>query len=71
MGDIRDGVEAYKKALELEPDMMEAWLNMGQACKEEARVDEADRALTRVGAVFGGGGAVLWMGVCLLLSLTS
>jgi hypothetical protein len=48
MGDIRDGCEAYQKAIELSPDMLEAWLNLGQACKEEARVDEAERALTKV-----------------------
>jgi predicted TPR repeat methyltransferase len=48
MGDIRSGCEAYEKALELEPNMLEAWLNLGQACKEEARVEEAERALTKV-----------------------
>ncbi len=48
MGDIRSGCEAYEKAIELEPNMLEAWLNLGQACKEEARVDEAERALTKV-----------------------
>jgi hypothetical protein len=30
MGDIRDGLAAYEKAVELAPDMREAWLNMGQ-----------------------------------------
>ncbi len=29
-GNIRDGVAAYKKAVELKPDMKEAWFNMGQ-----------------------------------------
>lgn len=48
MGDIRDGCKAYQKALELDPSMREAWLNLGQACKEEARVDEADKALCKV-----------------------
>lgn len=50
MGDIRDGCEAYQKAIDLAPDMLEAWLNLGQACKEEARVEEAERALTKVRA---------------------
>jgi predicted TPR repeat methyltransferase len=49
MGDIREGCRAYEKALELVPEMKEAWLNLGQALKEEGRVKEAERALTQVG----------------------
>lgn len=30
MGDIRLGVAAYEKAIELSPDNREAWLNLGQ-----------------------------------------
>lgn len=48
MGDIRDGVAAYEKALALSPDSREAWLNLGQALKEEGRTREAERALTRL-----------------------
>jgi hypothetical protein len=48
MGDIRDGCKAYEKALELVPEMKEAWLNLGQALKEEGRVKDAERALTQV-----------------------
>jgi cytochrome c-type biogenesis protein CcmH/NrfG len=48
MGDIRDGCRAYEKAIELLPEMKEAWLNLGQALKEEGRVKEAERALTKV-----------------------
>lgn len=51
MGDIREGCRAYEKAIELVPDMKEAWLNLGQALKEEARVKDAERALTQVGQV--------------------
>lgn len=51
MGDIREGCKAYEKAIELAPQMKEAWLNLGQALKEEGRVKEAERALTKVGAV--------------------
>lgn len=29
-GDIRDGVAAYKKAVQLKPDLKEAWFNMAQ-----------------------------------------
>jgi Tfp pilus assembly protein PilF len=29
-GDIRDGVAAYERAVQLKPDLKEAWLNMGQ-----------------------------------------
>lgn len=47
MGDIRDGCKAYEKAIELQPNMREAWLNLGQALKEEGRVREAERALTK------------------------
>lgn len=31
MGDIRQGVAAYERAIKLEPEMREAWLNLGQA----------------------------------------
>eukprot|EP00775_Hariotina_reticulata_P011921 gene11921-12065_t len=47
MGDIRDGCRAYERAIELQPEMREAWLNLGQALKEEGRVKEAERALTK------------------------
>jgi hypothetical protein len=30
------------------PEMKEAWLNLGQALKEEGRVKDAERALTKV-----------------------
>ena len=62
MGDIRSGCEAYEKALELEPNMLEAWLNLGQACKEEARVEEAERALTKVSWGVGWGNVCFWGG---------
>ena len=29
-GDIRDGVKAYEKAVEANPKLKEAWVNMGQ-----------------------------------------
>jgi hypothetical protein len=35
------------------PEIKEAWLNLGQALKEEGRVKDAERALTKV-AVFSG-----------------
>jgi tetratricopeptide (TPR) repeat protein len=50
MGDIRDGCRAYERSIELQPEMREAWLNLGQALKEEGRVKEAERALTKVRA---------------------
>lgn len=50
MGDISDGCRAYERSIELQPEMREAWLNLGQALKEEGRVKEAERALTKVGA---------------------
>ena len=31
MGDIRDGVAAYERAVALSPDMKEAWINLAQA----------------------------------------
>lgn len=34
MGDIGDGIAAYKKAIELQPDHREAWANLAQARKE-------------------------------------
>ncbi len=37
MGDIREGVKAYERALSLDPSMREAWVNLGQALKEEVR----------------------------------
>jgi cytochrome c-type biogenesis protein CcmH/NrfG len=48
MGDIREGCKAYERAIELLPEMKEAWLNLGQALKEEGRVKDAERALTKV-----------------------
>lgn len=30
MGDIREGVAAYQKAIKLAPDMKEAWINLAQ-----------------------------------------
>ena len=38
-GDIRDGVRAYEKAVELNPKLKEGWVNMGQVCasREHAR----------------------------------
>lgn len=47
MGDIREGCKAYEKAIELSPNLREAWLNLGQALKEEGRVKEAERTLTK------------------------
>lgn len=47
MGDIRDGVKSYERAVELKPDLKEGWINMGQALKEEGRTKEADRAFTK------------------------
>ncbi len=29
-GDIRDGVAAYERAVQLKPDLKECWLNMAQ-----------------------------------------
>lgn len=48
MGDIREGCKAYQRALDLAPELKEVWLNLGQACKEEARVKEAEDALIKV-----------------------
>ena len=48
MGNIREGVRAYEKAVDISPDMKEAWLNMGQALKEEGRTAEAEKALLKV-----------------------
>jgi hypothetical protein len=35
MGDIRQGVAAYRKAVQLNPKLKEGWINLGQALKEE------------------------------------
>lgn len=34
MGDIGDGIRAYQKAINLQPNHREAWVNMAQARKE-------------------------------------
>ena len=34
MGDIGDGIAAYRKAIDLQPDHREAWANLAQARKE-------------------------------------
>ena len=34
MGDISDGVAAYRRAIALQPRMLDAWFNMAQAYKE-------------------------------------
>ncbi|GAX83792.1 hypothetical protein CEUSTIGMA_g11217.t1 [Chlamydomonas eustigma] len=47
-GDIRDGVAAYERAVQLKPDLKEAWLNMGQALKEEGRIKEAEKVYAKV-----------------------
>lgn len=36
MGDIGDGIAAYQKAIDLQPDHREAWANLAQARKEVA-----------------------------------
>lgn len=75
MGDIREGVKAYERAVALRPDYREAWVNMGQALKEEGRTREAEAALTRVrrgwgvcvGVGGGEGGGAAAVGSALLL----
>lgn len=34
MGNIGDGIRAYQKAIDLQPNHREAWVNMAQARKE-------------------------------------
>lgn len=34
MGNIGEGIRAYKKTIELQPDHREAWANLAQAQKE-------------------------------------
>lgn len=34
MGDIGDGIRAYQKVIDMQPDHREAWVNMAQARKE-------------------------------------
>ena len=39
MGDIGDGIRAYHKAIDLQPNHREAWVNMAQARKEVSKHD--------------------------------
>jgi tetratricopeptide (TPR) repeat protein len=64
MGNIREGVRAYEKAVEISPDMKEAWLNMGQALKEEGRTVEAEKALLKVISLL-----LVALGQCRLLAM--
>lgn len=34
MGDIGDGIRAYQKVIDMQPNHREAWVNMAQARKE-------------------------------------
>lgn len=36
-GDIREGIQAYREALKLNPKLRDAWINMAQALKEVGR----------------------------------
>jgi Tfp pilus assembly protein PilF len=37
MGDIGDGIRAYQRVIDMQPDHREAWVNMAQARKEVRR----------------------------------
>ena len=48
LGDSREGVAAYRQAVAFKPDYNEVWLKIGQVCKEEGEVQEAEEALRKV-----------------------
>ena len=51
MGDIGDGIRAYQKVIDMQPDHREAWVNMAQARKEVRQhrsVHAAARSHTRL-----------------------
>jgi tetratricopeptide (TPR) repeat protein len=47
-GDIMEGIAGYKKALELKPDLKDAWLNMAQAYKEAGNSEESEKAFAKL-----------------------
>jgi serine/threonine-protein kinase len=50
-GDVDGALAWYRKAVELEPENVEANINLGVALKEQGRLDEAIECLRRAGAV--------------------
>jgi hypothetical protein len=48
LGDIDDGVAAYRRSTELAPQLKDSWTNMALALKEASRVREAEEAFARV-----------------------
>ncbi|MCD5408368.1 tetratricopeptide repeat protein [Candidatus Bipolaricaulota bacterium] len=46
-GDYDEAIRCYRKALEIKPDMHEAWYNMGLAYAEKGEHDEAIKAFSK------------------------
>jgi len=46
-GNYTESLEFFKKALELDPELSDAWLNKGVALRALGRDSEADIAITR------------------------
>jgi hypothetical protein len=51
IGRVIEAIAAYRRAVALNPDMPEAWLNLGNALKEGGQLDEAVAAYRRAVAV--------------------
>lgn len=44
---IDEAVEAFRKAVELKPDLAEAYINLGLLCFRQDKIDEAEKALLK------------------------